>query len=657
MICVSIGSAEHVSRIGDIILPGEFAEIRLDLCKLSKAMIRMAFSLGINSIATCRIGDDTPLDYCTESLIIAIDSLSEAKRFFPELRGYVDIDIDSPPMFIESVKTYAKKRGCGVILSYHNYKQTPDLNSLEEITRRAFSMGADIAKIAVYAHSTPDAARVMELYKLFNPSTIVAFAMGRAGAFTRMLSIDLGAPFSYCSLSDNETTAPGQLTARQMRKYFDIKSYPISPSFRRVSPGIATPASKSHSQRAIIAAGLSCGTSRLDGYTPCNDSEAAIALLNSLGVIVKRESKSPSESGETLIIESPGFKSIKESFCEKDGDLTLFTRESGLLTRLVIPLAAVLCSGSGKSVTVTGEGSVLKRSFAECSGPLHEAGIEVKLNEGRLPAVISGELNSSKLSVDGKSGSQFVSGLLIALPLTGQEFNIEVSSPSSRPYIDITISVLKSFGIDIINNNYLSYNIKKGLEYISAEQFVIDGDWSSAASLLVTGAINSGISISNLRRESKQADEMIFDVLKECGVDIYSEEQCSIVALPTDHSLKPFNADASDSPDLFPSLVLLALSCNGVSRIGGVNRLYNKESNRAESLYWEFTKLGAEMWFEDDYMCVKGGELKGGRCSSHNDHRIAMALICASLKSKGKINIDNIECINKSFPGFINLFY
>ena len=129
------------------------------------------------------------------------------------------------------------------------------------------------------------------------------------------------------------------------------------------------------------------------------------------------------------------------------------------------------------------------------------------------------------------------------------------------------------------------------------------------------------------------------------------------MALPTDHSLKPFNADASDSPDLFPSLVLLALSCNGVSRIGGVNRLYNKESNRAESLYWEFTKLGAEMWFEDDYMCVKGGELKGGRCSSHNDHRIAMALICASLKSKGKINIDNIECINKSFPGFINLFY
>ncbi len=120
--------------------------------------------------------------------------------------------------------------------------------------------------------------------------------------------------------------------------------------------------------------------------------------------------------------------------------------------------------------------------------------------------------------------------------------------------------------------------------------------------------------------------------------------------------MQPFEFDATNAPDLFPTLVVLALNCNGESRIKGVNRLSNKESNRAESLYSEFTKLGGSIEIEGDWMIIRGSELHGGLCSSHNDHRVAMAVITAALKIKEKIYLDDLDCISKSFPDFLKNF-
>ncbi|MDZ4059438.1 MAG: hypothetical protein U1D64_05270, partial [Bacteroidales bacterium] len=199
--------------------------------------------------------------------------------------------------------------------------------------------------------------------------------------------------------------------------------------------------------------------------------------------------------------------------------------------------------------------------------------------------------------------------------------------------------------------------------------------------LLVAGAIKNGITITNLPIDSKQADEKILDILRGCGVEIIITEYPKYFVMCGDvpcifkednkkeiilgskidiikpkNPLLPFEFDATNSPDLFPTLVVLALNCEGTSRIKGVQRLSNKESNRAESLFCEFTKLGAAIDIEGDWMIVEGGKLHGGYCSSHNDHRIAMSIITASLNIDQKVYVDDLHCISKSFPDFIKNF-
>jgi len=684
MICLSIG-AKGVKKVTEELSLARRAEIRLDLTNLSRLETVTVFRSRKSLIATCKTMGGLSYKECEKRLFWAI--LGSRTR---KLRGerYLDIDYGFPPEFREKLISVAKKVGFKIIISYHNMEATDSAERLREIYLSAMGWGSDIVKIVTKTHNIQESSRLINLYKDFPPHTLLAFAIGQQGRFTRLLSVTLGAPFIFCTSKPGKETADGQYTIAEAEKLLSKRGYPTLASRKSLLPIITAPASKSHAQRIILSAAWAKGKSNLYGYTPCADSEAAISLVRSFGVKVKKErSKLPKF---VLKIESPGFDELiknlhkQKIFLKKNKSIRINVGESGLLCRFMIPAAGYILKRSEEIevVTIAGKGSLKERTLLSTESALNAIGLNVETNDGRLPATVKGILKGATFKTSGKDGSQLLSGMLMTLPLCEKSSHIKLTESTSVPYIGMTIKTLKEFDISINNNDFEEFKISGKQKYKGKPYLPIEGDWSGASMLMVAGAITKGITITNLPIDSKQADEKIIEILQSCGVEINITEypkyfvMCGdvpfvftedgpdeiimgskIEVLKPKAPLMPFEADATNYPDLFPSLVVLALNCNGVSRIKGVERLSNKESNRAESLYSEFTKLGADIAIDNDWMIIKGGkELHGALCSSHNDHRIIMALITASLKIKEKIFVDDLECISKSFPDFIKTF-
>jgi 3-phosphoshikimate 1-carboxyvinyltransferase len=269
---------------------------------------------------------------------------------------------------------------------------------------------------------------------------------------------------------------------------------------------------------------------------------------------------------------------------------------------------------------------------------------------GFLPLVIQGPLIGGKCEIDGSVSSQLLTGLLMALPLAARNSEIKVNNLKSKPYIDMTIQILKSFGITIENKGYSLFHIQGNQKYIP-HNYTVEGDWSGGAFLLVAGAINGELSVKGLRRDSMQSDMSIINALENAGVNIIiGEDQIEI----TKSELKAFEFNATESPDLFPPLVALASYCEGISTIKGVSRLIYKESDRAKALKEEFGKMKVKIEINDDVMHVTGGRPQGARVESHDDHRIAMALAVASLGATGRVSIRDSQCVAKSYPVFFD---
>lgn len=403
----------------------------------------------------------------------------------------------------------------------------------------------------------------------------------------------------------------------------------IQPS--AISGNVDAPASKSMMQRAIAIASLSQGQSLLYGYTPNDDSEAALKIAEKLGATVKIDGKNAEITG-TL-----------EPTSDK-----LNCGEAGLGIRMFTPIASLF----KKPFTLDGEGSLKRRPISMLEAPLRELGVEVNSNNGFVPVTVKGPITGGKANVDGSMSSQMLTGLLIALPLAKHNTVLTVSDLKSKPYIDMTIQIMKDFGVEIYHSNYETFTIEAGQKY-SPRAYTIEGDWSGAAFLLVAGALGGEVTVNNLSVESKQADLAILDVLKLAGAQIHT--RIDSVTIEKDE-LKAFSFDATECPDLFPPIVALAAHCCGKSVIKGVSRLKHKESDRATVLKTEFGKLGTEIELAGDEMIVYGGTLKGGTMHANNDHRIAMAGACAAILAKEAITIENPECIAKSYPGFFEDF-
>ncbi|WP_418190132.1 3-phosphoshikimate 1-carboxyvinyltransferase, partial [Alistipes putredinis] len=251
--------------------------------------------------------------------------------------------------------------------------------------------------------------------------------------------------------------------------------------------------------------------------------------------------------------------------------------------------------------------------------------------------------------VEGLVSSQFITGLLLALPIAEEETTIHVPHVISTPYIDITIDTAERFGIEILHKDYKEFYVAGGQRYRPAE-FEIESDWSAAAFLLVAGAVAGEVTIRNLSVLSRQADTAVMTALIRAGASVIDEGDTITVA---HRPLQAFSFDATQCPGLFPALAALAASAEGTSVIKGTSRLENKEGNRAESIREEYAKLGIEVDLdEEDTMKIRGGRIRGGHVHSHDDHRIAMSLAVAALNADTPVVIENPACVAKSFPDF-----
>ena len=339
---------------------------------------------------------------------------------------------------------------------------------------------------------------------------------------------------------------------------------------------LTPPCSKSYAQRALALALLADGESTLRNIEFCNDTLSAIKCIEALGAEVRR-------TGETTL-------SIRGGFSPRDNVLNV--GESGLATRLFTPIAALW----DKPVVITGEGTLLHRPMTMMMEPLRHLGVAVRDGGGYLPIEVCGRMHGGRIEVDGSISSQFITGLLLALPMAEGDTTLKVHGAVSTPYIDMTVETAERFGGRILHSDYTEFFIEGGQRYTAAD-YAIEGDWSAAAMLLVAGAIAGEVTLDNISTLSKQADTLICRALVRAGASVINEENSITVAK---RDLTAFEFDATNCPDLFPALAALAAAAEGTSVITGTSRLEHKESNRAETLREEYAKLGIEIDIETE---------------------------------------------------------
>jgi len=392
---------------------------------------------------------------------------------------------------------------------------------------------------------------------------------------------------------------------------------------------VKAPASKSMTQRAIAAALLADGQSIIHNPSYCDDSLAAMSIAVGLGARVEPQVNDLKINGSAILKEPK-----------------LNCGESGLAIRMFSPIAALYPA----EIIMVGANSLKKRPMFMIEEALNQLGVRCSSTSGFLPLTIEGPLVGGRCEIDGSVSSQLLTGLLMALPLAVNDSEIIVNNLKSKPYIDMTIQILKSFGITVENSDYKMFRIRGNQKYVP-HSYTVEGDWSGGAFLLVAGAINGQICVKGLRSDSMQSDMSVINALEKAGAHFSAgDDQIEI----SKSDLNAFEFDSSESPDLFPPLVALASYCKGISSIKGVSRLIFKESNRAKTLREEFGKMGIKIDINDDVMHVTGGKPKGSRVESHDDHRIAMALAVASLGAEGKLSIRDSQCVAKSYPCFFD---
>jgi 3-phosphoshikimate 1-carboxyvinyltransferase len=271
-----------------------------------------------------------------------------------------------------------------------------------------------------------------------------------------------------------------------------------------------------------------------------------------------------------------------------------------------------------------------------------------------LPIKIQGPLKPATITVDGSLSSQFLTGLLMAYAASDATgLVIHVSDLKSKPYIDLTLSVLNTFGWNVKHHNYESFEFLPHAPLAETIEYTVEGDWSGAAFLLVAGAIAGPIKVKGLQLNSTQADKAVMQALQSTNATITYEHDGILIGPNKKNELLAFEFDATDCPDLFPPLVALAAVCNGVSKIKGVSRLAHKESDRGITLQAEFKKLGINITLEGDTMKIYGGtDIQSNTVFSQHDHRIAMACGVAALRANGPVEIVDAESINKSYTDF-----
>jgi len=690
----------------------EMAEIRLDSCELSMKEIDECFSSDVPLVATCRIAEVMEREASLQD-----QSLSEQSRQIKAMQiaekrliraieagaRYVDVEMEAQKQMSKRIRNVAHESGTVFIRSYHDFDGTGSAEELHGIVEKCRYHGADIVKLVTTAHSQDDVDRVMALYEwcateagngveALADGGLIAFCMGETGKQSRVECLKRGAPYTYAALTAEEAAAPGQWPVTEMMKAVygdDVPQISVGKTKGQDSLPLPMPCSKSFAQRALIAAALAEGTSCLKGYTSCGDNDAALNVARMLGADVQLDGSVVTVKGISASLGSLDniFDAEGKPSVTPDGELCLHVGESGLLTRMMIPVMAQLCADS---VVFTGEKTLLGRPLTGAKEIMDAFGAETSSSSEvlRIPLTVKGPLKAGKSEISGKHGSQLISGLLMALPFADRNSTLVVHNPKSIPYMFITLEVLKKFGIKVGNEmlggrdflesdgdwslcTEMVFKVKGGQKYKAAD-IDLEGDWSAAANFLVAGAVFGKVQVRGLDTTSLQADLSIMDILMDAGASLSQVDGDRGVITVQRAPLKAFDVDASNCPDLFPIISVLAAFCQGKSRLAGVGRLANKESDRARAIIEMLTQMGVEASIEGDEMHIEGhtltqrllnrssnalpGLLHGGSYTSRHDHRMVMALKVAALGADSPIMIDDEECVGKSFPGFHETF-
>ena len=406
----------------------------------------------------------------------------------------------------------------------------------------------------------------------------------------------------------------------------------INPS--PICGSVVAPKSKSDMQRACAASLLHVGTTFIHEPGNSNDDIAALDVIQKLGATTTVKENE-------IEIRSNGVHPINEE---------INCGESGLGIRMFTPIAAL----SNRKLKMNGSGSLLKRPMDFFDQIFPSLGISISSNQGKLPIEITGPLKPASIDIDGSLSSQFLTGILMAYSASNpNNVVINVHDLKSKPYIDMTLKVLKSFGMQVpvvSDYKHFSFLDSSAINKTDPIHYIVEGDWSGAAFLFVAGAIAGEVTIDGMKPDSPQADKKILEAIKDSGAQFeFTNGKYNV----SPSQLHPFEFDATECPDLFPPLVALASYCKGTTRIVGANRLTHKESNRALTLQDVFGRMGIQVDLNGDTMLVHGGgKLLSAKVHSHHDHRIAMAATVAALRAEGTITIDDAEAIDKSYPDF-----
>jgi 3-phosphoshikimate 1-carboxyvinyltransferase len=411
----------------------------------------------------------------------------------------------------------------------------------------------------------------------------------------------------------------------------------ITPS--AVTGEVAAPPSKSYTHRAVIAASLAAGESLIEDPLLSDDIIYTIDACRSLGSDIKLE-------GNQLKINGTGGQ-IKVA----PGRERIFAGNSGSTIRLVAPLAAL----APTRVILDGDNRLRQRPVGDLLSALESLGVRARsLGNNSCPPIEiqGGRLSGGEVTTSGQKSSQHISALLMIAPYTEGGLTIKVTGLRSKPYLDITLDVMRKFGVEAVNKEYKEFLVKNGQIY-QGKRYRIEGDYSSAAYFLAAGAIGGQpVTVKNLKADSAQGDKYLMNILSRMGCSVEQPEEA--VTVSRRGELKGITIDMGDYPDLVPTVAVVAAYARGKTEMTNISHLKFKESDRLADTATELGKMGIKVDITDNAMLVYGGKPQGAEVEAHNDHRLAMSLSIAALFAEGNSIINGAEAVTKSYPRFFN---
>lgn len=410
--------------------------------------------------------------------------------------------------------------------------------------------------------------------------------------------------------------------------------------FSRCSGTLPAVSSKSVMHRLLLAAALGDTPVCIRYYGDSDDISATMGCVSALGGRIEEEKTPGKDTVCKVFPVSEGKRSVP---CNLD------CGESGSTLRFLLPIAAAL----GADCTFLGRGRLPERPLSPLYELLTENGVTLS-PQGKMPLTCGGKLRSGAYSIAGNISSQFITGLLFALPLPEGDSRLRITGKlESRPYVDLTLSVLRTAGISVKEDpSAQCFYIPGGQKYHLPAETNAEGDFSSAAFWLCAAAVSGEVTLTGLREDSLQGDKAILQILRAFGADITVNKD-SVTCRR--RLCRPIRVDASQIPDLVPILAVTAMAADGESRITGASRLRLKESDRLKTVTALLRALGGEVEELSDGLILHGkGRLHGGRVSAAGDHRITMSAAVASLLCADGVTVTGAEAVGKSYPRFFD---